>query len=200
MNTLKLGSRGEEVRALQLKLRLYADGIFGKLTDEAVREFQRANGLTADGIVGPQTWAKLGVSAGTRYIKEIIVHCTATPEGRDFSVEQIRQCHLARGFSDVGYHYVIYRDGSLHIGRPEAISGAHCYGHNAISIGVCYVGGTTDNVNVAKDTRTPAQKCALIDLLKALKKRYPGAKIYGHRDFAAKECPSFDATKEYSNI
>ena len=74
-------------------------------------------------------------ASNPRNIKEIIVHCSATPEGEDFTVEQIRKMHLARGFSDIGYHYVIYRDGSIHKGRDEAKSGAHCTGHNTISIG-----------------------------------------------------------------
>ena len=77
-----------------------------------------------------------------RTITEIIVHCSATPEGRDYTVAQIRQWHLQRGFRDIGYHYVIYRDGTIHTGRPVAQAGAHCTGHNAHSIGVCYIGGT----------------------------------------------------------
>ncbi|MCM1337691.1 MAG: N-acetylmuramoyl-L-alanine amidase [Candidatus Amulumruptor caecigallinarius] len=140
-----------------------------------------------------------------RNIKEIIVHCSATPEGEDFTVGQIRQMHLARGFSDIGYHYVIYRDGNINIGRAESISGAHCTGHNLISIGVCYIGGSNprsdkDWQRHPKDTRTPAQKLALVKLLKELKKKYPHAKIYGHRDFANKACPSFDAKKEYMTL
>lgn len=206
MNTIKKGSRGDDVKTLQRKLNLIADGIFGDITDEAVRAFQKANGLTIDGIVGANTWAKLGVTSVNRVIKEIIVHCTATPEGRDFTVEQIRQCHLQRGFSDIGYHYVIYRDGSIHVGRSENKVGAHCANHNTISIGVCYVGGCDatkrlpDGQFAPKDTRTAAQKATLIKLLKELKKKYPGAKIHSHRDFAAKACPSFDATKEYANL
>jgi len=73
--------------------------------------------------------------------KEIIIHCSATPEGRDYTVEDIRRWHLNRGFKDIGYHFVIYRDGSIHVGRAKDLVGAHCEGHNAISIGVCYIGG-----------------------------------------------------------
>ena len=200
MTTIKKGSKGTDVVTLQKKLNLQADGIFGPLTEEAVKEFQKANGLTADGIVGNSTWAKLGAIVNKRNIKEIIVHCSATPEGKDFTVAQIKQWHLQRGFSDIGYHYIIYRDGSVHAGRPESVSGAHCTGHNTISIGVCYIGGCATNGTTPKDTRTPAQKVALVKLLKDLKAKYPKATIHSHKDYANKACPSFDATKEYASI
>lgn len=207
MTILKKGSRGYEVKQLQQKLNLLADGIFGALTEEAVRAFQKSKGLTADGIVGEKTWNALGAlpAINPRNIKEIIVHCSATPEGEDFTVAQIRTMHLARNFSDIGYHYVIYRDGSIHVGRDETKSGAHCTGHNTISIGVCYIGGCPPRseanwMNKGKDTRTPAQKAALIKILKELKAKYPKATIHSHRDFANKACPSFDATKEYKNL
>ena len=203
MITLKLGSKGSEVKTLQSKLNLQTDGIFGPITEEAVKAFQRANNLSVDGIVGEKTWAKLNGTPSTnkRNIKEIIVHCSATPEGRDFTVADIRRCHVVeRGFSDIGYHYVIYRDGSIHKGRDESKVGAHCTGHNTISIGVCYIGGLTANCKASKDTRTEAQKKSLIELLKELKKKYPKAVIHSHSDFANKACPVFDATKEYKNL
>lgn len=206
MNTIKKGSKGEDVKVVQRKLNLQVDGIFGPLTDEAVREFQKAKGLDVDGIVGPKTWAALGVVTNNkRNITEIIVHCSATPKGEDFTIAQIKAAHLQRGFSDIGYHWVIYRDGSIHAGRSEAIAGAHCTGHNTNSIGVCYIGGCparTDKnwMNKGEDTRTEAQKASLLKKLKELKAQYPKAVIHGHRDFAAKACPSFDATNEYKNI
>ena len=135
-----------------------------------------------------------------RTITEIIVHCSATPEGRPHTVGDIRAWHKQRGFKDIGYHYVVYLDGSIHAGRSEAEIGAHCTGHNRNSIGVCYVGGMTRDMKAAKDTRTEAQKKALLQLLKQLKRKYPGAKIYGHRNFAAKSCPSFDAREEYKSL
>ena len=199
MTTLKLGSRGNEVKTLQSKLNLIADGIFGPITEEVVKDFQKKNGLTADGVVGPSTWNKLGVT-NSRYINEIIVHCSATAEGKDFTVADIKKWHLARGFSDIGYHYVIYRDGSINKGRDESKIGAHCTGHNSHSIGVCYIGGCASDGKTPKDTRTAAQKAALVKLLKELRAKYPKAVIHSHRDFAAKACPSFDATKEYKNI
>lgn len=135
-----------------------------------------------------------------RTITEIIVHCSATPEGKDYTVGDIDRWHRQRGFAQIGYHYVVYRDGSVHAGRMESQIGAHCVGHNMISIGVCYIGGLTADGKHPKDTRTEAQKAALLKLLKELKAKYPHAVIHGHRDFAAKACPSFDARKEYASL
>lgn len=200
MTTLKLGSKGADVKVLQSKLNLIQDGIFGPLTEEAVKAFQKSVGLTVDGIVGSNTWSKLGVSTNKRNITEIIVHCSATPEGKDYTVDNIRQWHLQRGFSDVGYHYVIYRNGTINKGRDESKIGAHCTGHNSNSIGVCYIGGMDKDNKNPKDTRTDAQKASLLKLLKELKVKYPKAKIYSHKNFANKACPSFNATKEYSSL
>ena len=135
-----------------------------------------------------------------RTIKEIIVHCSATPEGRPHTVQDIRRWHKERGFKDIGYHYVIYLDGSIHEGRSVKLTGAHCTGHNKCSIGVCYIGGVAKDGKTAKDTRTEAQKKALRSLLKYLKSQHPQARIFGHRDFAAKACPSFDARREYADL
>lgn len=134
-----------------------------------------------------------------RRIDKIIVHCTATPEGRDVSVKEIDLWHRQRGFKGVGYHYVIGLDGTVDVGRPISEIGAHCSGYNSHSVGVCYVGGL-DKDGRPKDTRTTRQKSALIELLTALREQFPKARIFGHRDFAAKACPCFDATKEYANI
>ena len=200
MAILKRGSRGAEVKTLQGKLNLITDGIFGPLTEEAVKEFQKSRGLTADGVVGSRTWAALGVSQSKRKVDQIIIHYTATPEGEEFSNEQIRQSHLARGFSDIGYHYVIGLNGEIRPGRSESIAGAHCTGHNTRSIGVCYVGGcpprkTPNWQKTGKDTRTPAQEATLVKLVKELLKRYPGATVHGHNEFANKPCPGFDVKK-----
>lgn len=134
-----------------------------------------------------------------RNINLIIVHCSATPEGRNVAVADIDRWHRERGFDGIGYHYVVYIDGSVHEGRPLNKVGAYCKGHNAHSIGICYIGGVDLN-GKPKDTRTLAQKDALVNLLMRLKRRFPKAVIRGHRDFAAKACPSFDATKEYAGI
>ena len=203
MDLYKIGSRGEGVRQIQKALHLLADGIFGKLTEEAVKNFQLKNGLKPDGIVGPATLGKLiplRWRKSKRAIREIIVHCSATPEGKDYTIDDIRKWHRLRGFSDIGYHYVVYRDGSVHVGRYVDLIGAHCTGHNAGSIGVCYIGGCDKDGKTPKDTRTGKQIDALFDLLVQLRSIYPNATIHGHRDFANKACPSFDATKEYKKL
>lgn len=205
MTTIKKGSRGENVKTLQRRLNLIADGIFGKLTDEAVREFQKSHGLSVDGIVGPKTWAALGIGNAKRNVDEIIIHYTATPDGEEFSNAQIKASHLARGFSDIGYHWVIGLNGEIRKGRDESIAGAHCTGHNTRSVGICYVGGCPPrSVNgwrdIGKDTRTPAQKAALIKLIKEVKERYPNASVHGHNEFANKPCPGFNAKEEYKNL
>lgn len=192
METIRKGACGQAVRILQGRLALHVDGVFGPITEEAVKYFQSINSLVADGIVGPKTWAALGLNKHGRAISKIILHCTATPEGRDFSVEQIRQWHLARGFSDIGYHYVVGRDGTVYEGRPESIVGAHCTGQNTCSIGISYVGGeAADGSHKPKDTRTQAQKKALRELVESLKRKYPGATVHCHYEFANKACPSF---------
>lgn len=135
-----------------------------------------------------------------RKINKLIVHCSATPEGRHTTVEEIDAWHKQRGFNSIGYHYVIYLDGSIHKGRDEKEIGAHCAGQNTNSIGVCYIGGVAKDGKTPKDTRTDAQKRSLIELLKELKGKYPNATIHGHREFAAKACPSFDAKYEYRDL
>ena len=221
MKTLKKGDHGEAVRALQRKLGVAVDGVFGIRTEAALKNYQRRIGLIADGIAGINTLSALGLtslitssSANPRRITEIIVHCEATPEGEDFTPEQVSEWHRQRKFSSyirdgkrwyIGYHYIVERDGTIVPCRPESIKGCHCTGHNARSIGVSYVGGCPPRSvkgwqRMAKDTRTPQQKAALIKLLKELRAKYPEARIYGHRDFAAKPCPCFNARAEYASL
>lgn len=135
-----------------------------------------------------------------RKISKIIVHCSATIEGQDIKTRTIRDWHvLGNGWDDIGYHYVIELDGSLHTGRDEDIIGSHCKGHNSESIGICYVGGLDKNGR-PKDTRTDAQKSTMLSLIKRLKAKYPGAIVYGHNNFSSKACPCFDAKEEYKNV
>lgn len=133
-----------------------------------------------------------------RKIDKIIIHCSATPEGRDVKMETIKSWHVkGNGWSDIGYHFVIELDGTLKEGRPLHRSGAHTRGENATSIGICYVGGMDKNKN-AKDTRTEAQKDTLNKIVEGLLEDYPEASVHGHNEFSAKACPSFDVQKEFA--
>lgn len=137
-----------------------------------------------------------------RTIKYIVVHCTATPEGREHTAQDIDRWHKQRGFKEIGYNYVVKLDGTIELGRDVDKIPAHVEGYNANSIGITYVGGVDKDKFRAKDTRTEAQKKSLMVLLKELRKLYPTAQILGHRDFKGvnKACPSFDAKEEYKNI
>ena len=211
MTTLRRGSRGAEVEQLQKKLNLAADGIFGAITEEAVKDFQKSKGLPSDGVVGAKTWAALGAAnaQSKRRITDIIIHCAATPEGSDVKTATIKGWHVAgRKWKDIGYHYVIELDGTVHVGRDESVIGAHTTGYNAHSIGVCYVGGCAKDGKTPKDTRTPAQKAAMERLVRGLLRKYPGARVRGHRDYSPdlngngtvepaewiKACPSFEVS------
>lgn len=125
----------------------------------------------------------------------IVIHCTATPEGRDYRVEEIREWHRARGFEDIGYHYLIGLNGEVKSGRSEELEGAHCPegGMNRRGVSVCYVGGV-DNGGRPKDTRTKEQKLAMESLVRRLMAKFQIRKerVYGHNEFARKACPSFD--------
>ena len=133
-----------------------------------------------------------------RTITLIVVHCSAVRPGQTSSAAQIDTWHRRQGWKlGIGYHYVVRRDGQIETGRPEYMVGAHCQNHNSHSIGVCYEGGLDIRGHPA-DTRTEAQKEALIGLLKVLKERYPRVLIVGHRNLnPLKACPCFDAVKEY---
>lgn len=132
-----------------------------------------------------------------RKITEIILHCSATAEGLDFSVRDIRAWHKAQGWADVGYHYVVRLDGTVQEGRPLEQAGAHCKGHNDRSIGICYIGGLAADGRTPKDTRTTAQRAAIRALVTRLQRQYPAATVHGHNEFAAKACPCFDVRAEY---
>ena len=128
-----------------------------------------------------------------RKINLIIIHCSATKATQNFPVEALEACHKARGFRTIGYHYYITKDGYLYPCRPESEIGAHAKHYNAHSIGICYEGGLDKDGNPA-DTRTPAQKRTLENLLQSLATDYPEAEIIGHRDlpWVKKSCPCFD--------
>lgn len=127
-----------------------------------------------------------------RTITLIIIHCSATPEGRSLSFEECRRDHIMhRHFRDIGYHFYITRDGTVHDGRPIEKVGAHCEGHNSHSIGICYEGGLDANRKPA-DTRTEAQRKALKSLVERMHRLFPKALIVGHHDLnPRKACPCF---------
>tara|TARA_R100000541_G_scaffold28311_2_gene37610 strand:+ start:5765 stop:6181 length:417 start_codon:yes stop_codon:yes gene_type:complete len=136
-----------------------------------------------------------------RTITKIIVHCSATPRHKDFSAEDIRDWHVkGNGWDDIGYHFVIRLDGSIEYGRMVDKSGAHARGNNRDSIGICYIGGKSRDMEDWEDTRTEKQKKSLLILIKTLKLCHKEALICGHRDFSTKPCPSFDAKEEYKEI
>ena len=225
------GDRGAVVRQIQKAVGAYPDGVWGEVTTECVKRWQLRHGLAPDGLAGPKTLALMGITAAAnavtpsktpytiqhgdivlkksrRHVDYIVVHCTATPEDQAKTVDQIRAEHMKQGWSDIGYHYVITLDGQAHLGRDVDIAGSHVSGHNSNSIGVVYVGGLESDPKKKyselkpKDTRTDAQKAALMSLLMDLRKLYPYATILGHRDFQGvrKACPSFDAKREYHSI
>lgn len=130
-----------------------------------------------------------------RPITEIIIHCSATRQGVDWRAADIDRWHKERGWKSIGYHFVVDLDGHIEDGRPIAQVGAHCLGHNKSSIGICYIGGI-DHRGHPADTRTTAQRVALESLVRSLTDKYH-CPTYGHRDFANKSCPCFDARAEY---
>lgn len=225
MKTIKSGSKGAEVKQLQKALNnvkgtgmdfcLVEDGIFGPRTEAAVRAFQRQAELTVDGICGPKTWSRLGFDSQEEVsakpdINKIIIHCSATREGVKITSDKIDGWHKARNFAYfidpksgkkryIGYHFLVHLDGSIEVCRPENVRGQHVSGQNSGSIGICYIGGLNAN-GKAKDTRTQAQKDAIRKLLKQLLAKYTKATIHGHREFAAKACPCFDAKEEYKSL
>lgn len=130
----------------------------------------------------------------------IVVHCAATRPKMDVGVREIRQWHVQRGFLDVGYHFIIRRDGTVEEGRPHNVVGAHVSGKNSVSVGICLVGGVDDKLK-PENNFTPAQFEALKVLLAKVEALYPKAKICGHRDLdSGKACPSFDVRQWLTTI
>jgi N-acetyl-anhydromuramyl-L-alanine amidase AmpD len=130
-----------------------------------------------------------------RPITQLVVHCAATRPSLDVGVDEIRQWHRHQGWSDIGYHWVVRRDGTVEAGRREELIGAHVSGHNRESLGICLVGGLDEHGDPAP-TFTEEQFASLRALLNDLLAKYDLSDdaILGHRDFpnVAKACPSFD--------
>lgn len=124
---------------------------------------------------------------------QLILHCAATPEGRDYDVNFIDRIHKGNGWNCIGYNYVIYRDGTIHEGRPVDTVGAHASELNYVSVGICYIGGCATDGKTPKDTRTPAQKQSMYELVEYLLDKYhlSLSDVHGHYESAAKACPSF---------
>lgn len=134
----------------------------------------------------------------------LVVHCSATKATQDIGVEQIRQWHIKeRGWKDVGYHYVIRRDGTREPGRPTWAQGAHVEGHNNDSLGICLVGGVNEQ-GAAEKNFTDAQMATLEDTLRLLiTYSWRDAQVVGHHDIEIvnqKACPSFDAKAWWAPI
>ena len=140
-------------------------------------------------------------------IKYIVIHCSATSRQMDIGVKEIDQWHKQRGWKRIGYHFVIRRDGKIELGRRMDVPGAHAYGYNRISWGVCMIGGVDKN-NKAEDNFSKEQYISLKSLLDTLSKIEPNAKIVGHRDLSPdidgdgiiekwewkKDCPCFEVS------
>ena len=136
-----------------------------------------------------------------RTINEIILHCSATTEGRDVSTEDIRRWHVrSNGWSDIGYHFVVELDGTVKAGRPVERSGAHVKGRNRKSIGLCYVGGLGRDGKTAKDTMNRAQEQSMLNLITTLRGVYGNVPVTGHNKYAAKACPSFQVDEKWPDI
>ena len=136
-----------------------------------------------------------------RTITLIVIHCSAVRPGQRSSAKDINNWHHDRGFQNgIGYHYVVRRDGTIELGRPLEMIGAHVVGHNRHSIGICYEGGL-NSFGEDADTRTPEQKATLRKLLEELHRKFPKALIVGHRDLnPGKKCPCYDVISEYRDL
>lgn len=138
-----------------------------------------------------------------RPINEIIVHCTDTRpdwwigKSTKQKVGEVKRWHVVdRKFSDIGYHYLIDRDGAVETGRPIEKVGAHTKGHNSGTIGISLFGGHGSSQNDSfEDNFTPAQDAALRDLIAELSRTYGIKKVSGHNQYAAKACPGFSVPR-----
>ena len=125
----------------------------------------------------------------------IVIHCAATKASMDIGLTEIRKWHVQdNGWRDVGYHYIIRRNGEVELGRSNRDTGAHAAGYNHKSVSLCMVGGMAED-NSAENNFTAQQWTALLDLVKQLKSNYPDADVIGHNEISEKECPSFDVQK-----
>lgn len=213
------------IRKFQKKNKIRVTGVVGPITRNALNKFHEEeqdegeDDEDREEVLSRATINKLVGNDGTsqpkakRPIHTLVIHCTATPEGIEFTREQINQMHLDRGFRKIGYHRLFHLDGSVDIGRMDEEIGAHVAGHNIGTLGFSYVGGL-NRFKKAKDTRTPQQKDSLKRVIQATVKKYNLRAVMGHRDLSpdtdqdgvvepwewVKECPCFDAIPEYGRL
>lgn len=204
------------VRAFQDKFGLVVDGIAGPQTkaalarattpvrpgkaepDKSAMNAPLGNDRPVLSLVGapPPNVDSLSLLDTARRIDELVWHCTATAEGKDYTVADIRAWHKARGWSDIGYHYIVYRDGRIMVGRPIGQIGSHVAGHNTGTVGCSYIGGVSRDGKTPKDTRTPEQAKSMLWLTRELVRKHGIKKVTGHNQYASKACPSFDVRKD----
>lgn len=203
------------LRTFQTNAGLVVDGLAGAQTQTALRQAtapvragrqEPSKGAMADPVPSHETHGRAEPPPNatsfklldtSRPISELIWHCAATPEGKDFTVADIRAWHKQRGWSDIGYHFVVYRDGRIMTGRPIGQIGSHVAGRNTGTIGACYIGGVSSDGKHAMDTRSGPQRGAMLWLTERLIAKFPSIKlISGHNRYAAKACPSFDVRKD----
>ena len=135
-----------------------------------------------------------------REINEIIIHCSFTPETMDIGVEEITDWHVnGNGWDDIGYHWLIRRNGEVEKGRDESVVGAHARGHNYHSIGICLVGGKDGDTDRSVFNFNKMQMNTLDELVAKLIGQYPDVGIIGHRDVSSKDCPCFDVKTWFKN-
>jgi len=130
-----------------------------------------------------------------RHIDLLVVHCTYTYKRMDIGAEEITRWHKDRGWSTCGYHFIVRKDGTIEKGRDLDRIGAHARGYNVGSIGVCYVGGRTDD-NKPVDDRTPEQKKSLAALIINLQTEHPDIIVKGHNQLSSKSCPNYNVQED----
>lgn len=179
------------------------DGLFGAKTKAAAQSWLAASGIAVKSVLAAETAAMLYQGAARYPVHEVVVHCSATrPDwmadaGLPAQFAEIRRWHMQdRGWRDIGYHWVIGRDGKVLAGRPETEIGAHVVDHNRGTIGICLIGGhgSTERDRFAQHF-TAAQDITLRQLLQGIGMRAQIRRISGHNEYAAKACPGFTVSK-----
>lgn len=135
-----------------------------------------------------------------RPINKIIVHCAATKPSMDIGKAEIDRWHRKKGWLKIGYHIVIRRDGTIENGRELTIPGAHVRGHNKDSIGICLIGGMSED-GEDETNFTEEQWSSLFYVVTGLKQQFPTASVLGHNDFTSrKTCPTFDVPSWWRRV